>query len=233
MKRKDFFRKGLLGISAAFVAPTVLSSCKKDEETPTSTIDSACATSPTETKGPFPIKTPSEQVKSNIISDRTGIPVEIRLTIKNNKNSCNPLVGALVDVWHCDKDGNYSEYGGTQMQQTDYTAVHFLRGRQTTDTNGMVSFLSIYPGWYQGRAPHIHVEILTASGSSLLVTQIAFPENTSSVVYASTAYASHGQADTSNSNDNVFSDSLSKELATLMGNNTDGYVLTHTINVGV
>jgi protocatechuate 3,4-dioxygenase beta subunit len=88
-----------------------------------------------------------------------------------------------------------------------------------------------FPGWYPGRAPHVHVEVLTASGSSLLVTQIAFPENVSSAVYSSTSYASHGQADTSNTKDNVFSDSLANELATLTGNLTDGYTLSKTITV--
>ncbi len=170
-------------------------------------------------------------VLENIKSDRTGIALLINITVENKNNNCSPLAGAIVDVWHCDKDGNYSEYGGTGMQQTDYTTVHFLRGRQTTDVNGNVSFISIYPGWYQGRAPHVHVEVLNSSGTSLLVTQIAFPEDISSKVYSSTSYASHGQSDTSNTNDNVFSDSLSSELATITGNLTDGYTLLKTIRV--
>ena len=153
------------------------------------------------------------------------------LIIENKNNNCLPLSNVLVDVWHCDKDGNYSEYGGTQMQQADYTSVHFLRGRQTTNAKGEVSFISIYPGWYQGRAPHVHVEVLSSSGSSLLVTQIAFPESTSSTVYSSTNYAAHGQADTSNTRDNVFADSLASEMAVLTGNLTDGYTLTKTITV--
>ncbi len=155
----------------------------------------------------------------------------INLTIENKNNNCAPLEGVLVDVWHCDKDGNYSEYGGTSMQQTNYTTVHFLRGRQTTNVKGEVSFISIFPGWYQGRAPHVHVEVLTSSGSSLLVTQIAFPENVSGEVYSSANYAAHGQADTLNTKDNVFSDSLADELATLTGNITDGYTLSKTITV--
>jgi len=119
------------------------------------------------------------------------------------------------------------------MQQTDYTAVHFLRGRQTTNANGFTPFISIYPGWYSSRVPHIHIEILSSSGSSLLVTQVVFPENISSQVYSSLNYTSHGQANTSNTSDNVFSDSLSSELATVTGNLTDGYTLTKTIVVSV
>jgi len=236
MDRKKFIRNSILGIASLATATKILESCSKndndDNGTDTSS-DESCAVSPAETKGPFPIKTPSQLVLENIKSDRIGVALLINLTIENQSKECSPLEGVLVDVWHCDKDGNYSEYGGTSMQQTDYTTVHFLRGRQTSDANGKVSFISIFPGWYQGRAPHIHVEVLTASGSSLLVTQIAFPETITSEVYSSTNYAAHGQADTSNTRDNVFSDSLSDELATLTGNLTDGYTLSKTITVKV
>lgn len=234
MDRKKFIRNGILGIASLATAAKLLESCSKDDNNNgdvNASADGSCTVSPSETKGPFPIKTPSQLVLENIKSDRIGIALLINLTIENKNNNCLPLEGVLVDVWHCDKDGNYSEYGGTGMQQTDYTAVHFLRGRQTTSSKGEVSFLSIFPGWYQGRAPHVHVEVLTSSGTSLLVTQIAFPENISSAVYSSTNYVSHGQADTSNTKDNVFSDSLANELATLTGNLTDGYTLSKTIVV--
>ena len=148
----------------------------------------------------------------------------MNITVQNKNNSCSPLAGVLVDVWHCDKDGDYSEYGSS-------ATLHFLRGRQTTDANGKVSFLSVYPGWYNGRAPHIYVEVLSSSGSSLLVTQIAFPENISSVVYASTLYSANGQADTSNASDNIFANSLSSELATVTGNLADGYTLEKIVVV--
>ncbi len=206
---------------------SLISSCKKDEEPG----DGSCAETPSETKGPFPIKTPAELVKENITSDRTGVPVIIEITIHNTNNLCNPLPNVLVDVWHCDKDGYYSQYGGTREQAVDYTSVNFLRGRQTTDGNGTVRFISIYPGWYQGRAPHIHVEVLTTSGKSLLVTQIAFPEDVSKTVYSSDYYKDHGQADTSNTSDSIFRDSLNDELAVVTGNLTDGYTISHTIKV--
>ena len=234
MDRKKFIRNGILGIASLATASKLLESCSKndhDDSGSGSQEDGSCTVSPSETKGPFPIKTPSQLVLENIKSDRIGIALLINLVIENTNNNCQPLSNVLVDVWHCDKDGNYSEYGGTQMQQADYTSVHFLRGRQTTNTKGEVSFISVYPGWYQGRAPHVHVEVLTTGGSSLLVTQIAFPENISSTVYSSANYSAHGQADTSNTKDNVFSDSLSDELATLTGNLTDGYTLSKTITV--
>lgn len=234
MDRKKFIRNSILGIASLATASKVLESCSKNDNNDSGTNttgDGSCTVSPSETKGPFPIKTPSQLVLENIKSDRIGVALLINLIIENKNNNCSPLDGVLVDVWHCDKDGNYSEYGGTSMQQTDYTTVHFLRGRQTSNAKGEVSFISIFPGWYQGRAPHVHVEVLSSSGSSLLVTQIAFPENVSSTVYSSTSYVAHGQADTSNTKDNVFSDSLADELATLTGNLTDGYTLSKTIIV--
>lgn len=234
MDRKKFIRNSILGIASLATASKVLESCSKNDTNDSGTNttgDGSCTVSPSETKGPFPIKTPSQLVLENIKSDRIGVALLINLIIENKNNNCSPLDGVLVDVWHCDKDGNYSEYGGTSMQQTDYTTVHFLRGRQTSNAKGEVSFISIFPGWYQGRAPHVHVEVLSSSGSSLLVTQIAFPENVSSTVYSSTSYVAHGQADTSNTKDNVFSDSLADELATLTGNLTDGYTLSKTIIV--
>ncbi|WP_442945995.1 dioxygenase family protein [Ohtaekwangia sp.] len=200
------------------------------------TASASCTSTDSETAGPFPTKSPSDLVKSDIRSDRTGVAFSIVITIENKNNSCSPLEGALVDIWHCDKDGYYSEYGGTSMQTVDYTSVHFLRGRQTTDSDGKVAFTSIFPGWYQSRATHIHVHVYNAAGTSLLVTQIAFPEGSDSavaLVNASTAngYTKGMSGYTYNASDTVFTDSLDTELATVTGSVADGYVLTHTIVV--
>jgi protocatechuate 3,4-dioxygenase beta subunit len=132
-----------------------------------------------------------------------------------------------VDIWHCDSEGNYSEYGGTSMQRTDYTSVHFLRGRQTTDSNGLVTFTSIFPGWYQGRATHIHAHVYNSSGTSLKITQIAFPEGTGSALLAVNGYKKGMTGYTYNSQDSVFSDDTAGlELATVAGNTTDGFALS-------
>ncbi|HEY9007368.1 MAG TPA: IPT/TIG domain-containing protein [Ohtaekwangia sp.] len=200
------------------------------------TASASCTSTDSETAGPFPTKSPSDLVKSDIRSDRTGVAFSIVITIENKNNSCSPLEGALVDIWHCDKDGYYSEYGGTSMQTVDYTSVHFLRGRQTTDSDGKVAFTSIFPGWYQSRATHVHVHVYNAAGTSLLVTQIAFPEGSNSavaLVNASTAngYTKGMSGYTYNASDTVFTDSLDTELATVTGSVADGYVLTHTIVV--
>lgn len=242
MERKHFLKNGLAALGLAAIAP-LANACKKDAsgdaDSDSSTSSGSCTVSPTETEGPFPTKSPSTLVKSDITGDRTGVAFTIKIYIKNKNNSCNALSNALVDIWHCDKDGNYSEYGGTSMQSTNYTSVHFLRGRQTTDTDGLVTFTSIFPGWYSGRATHIHVHIYNASGTSLLVTQIAFPEGSSSAVATvngssgtTYGYTKGMTGYTYNASDNVFSDDTAGvEIATVSGSLSGGYTLTHTINV--
>jgi len=112
------------------------------------------------------------------------------------------LAGVNVEIWQCDATGNYSEYG-TQTAQT------YLRGIQTTDSNGQVTFTTIYPGWYQGRATHIHFKIrATAStGRSYEFTsQLFFDDALSAQIYTTQApYAARGASGrTLNSQDGIY-----------------------------
>jgi protocatechuate 3,4-dioxygenase beta subunit len=94
-----------------------------------------------------------------------------------------------------------------------------------------VNFTTIYPGWYQGRATHIHVEV-KRNGSSVTVTQIAFPDSVNAEVYTTGVYASRGQNPTTNSRDGIFANSLAAELATISGNPTAGYNATFRVGIG-
>jgi len=242
--RKKFLRHFLIG---ATTVPLIMEACKKDTvtttdsttttTTTTTTTSGSCTVTPTETGGPFPTITPSSLVRSDIRLDRTGVAFTINITITNKNNSCAALSGAIVDIWHCDKDGYYSEYGGTSMQTVDYTAVHFLRGRQTTDANGLVSFTSIFPGWYSGRATHIHVHIYNSAGTSLLITQISFPEGANSAVATVNASTANGYTKgmtgyTYNASDSVFTDDTTgAETGTVTGSVAAGYVLARTLTV--
>lgn len=232
MDKRKFLKSGFLGLGAFAVMPSVVASCSNDESERDETVitPDECELSPVETVGPFPIKTPAQLAQANIIGDRTGVPLLMKITVQDQSNGCLPLAGVFVDVWQCDKDGNYSQYGGNQLQSTNYTNQNFLRGRQTTDANGEVTFISIFPGWYPGRAPHIHVEVLTAGGASLMVTQIAFPVATYSSVYGVSGY--NGAPDRSNTQDSIFSDSLSQNMTdSVTGNNNDGYTISKVITV--
>lgn len=244
MERKHFLKGiGMVGLSA-FGASTILESCKKTSASTTSSgsSNSSCLVSPTETAGPFPTSigdpafhASTAYVRTDIIEGQTGVPLTVKIVVKNTNNNCAIVSGAFVEIWHCNRLGYYSEFGPSNsggMQTADMTAFDFLRGKQVTDSTGTATFLSIYPGWYSGRAPHIHMHIYNAAGVSKLITQVAFTESVSSAVYASSLYAAHGQADTSNASDNVFRDSISSNICdSLVGSVDAGYVLTKTVYV--
>lgn len=229
MDRKKFLISGVSLLGVAAITPSLFAKSDSQDE------EKACTTSPSETAGPFPTITPESLVLTSIVGDRTGVAMNITITIQNTNDSCNPLEGAIVDIWHCDKDGDYSEYGGTQLQTIDYTSYHFLRGRQTTNSDGQVQFASIFPGWYTSRATHIHVHVYNTSGTSLLVTQISFPEGSGSAVETVNAATAYGYTQgmsgyTYNASDNVFSDDSSNaEMCSVSGSVSAGYELTHVI----
>jgi protocatechuate 3,4-dioxygenase beta subunit len=238
-ERKRLSRRealGLLGVGAAVTAaacsgemptsPTATGTATTATPTPTPTPSptpaAACVVSPSETVGPFPSL--QDFIRSDIRENKPGLPLTLTISVVNTNASCAPVSGALVDIWQCDADGNYSQYGSERT-------LTYLRGLQTTDSNGRVTFVTIYPGWYQGRATHIHVEV-TMNGRSVKVTQIAFPEDVTAQVYRTGVYASSGQNPTTNARDGVFADGVADEMMTLTaGDTTNGY--TGTFQVGV
>jgi protocatechuate 3,4-dioxygenase beta subunit len=234
MERKVFLKNSLGFLGMAVAVPSLLKLTGNGKE---AVAADGCTVSPTETEGPFPTHTPSLWERTDITDGRTGIPFTINITIQNKNGSCTAFENAIADIWHCDKDGNYSEYGGSGMQPTNYTTVNFLRGRQVTNADGLASFTSIFPGWYTGRATHIHVHIYNATGTSLLVTQISFPEGDNSAVEQVNAATGYGYTKgmngyTYNDEDNVFSDDSNDiELSSVTGSVEDGFTLTHIINV--
>jgi protocatechuate 3,4-dioxygenase beta subunit len=226
MKKREFLKKTLAGFGTIVAIPVMACDTKGDPNGN----DPACEVSPKETRGPFPNKSPAELMRANIVSDRQGIALLINLKIQDQSGGCSPISGAQVDIWHCDAKGYYSEYGNHPLQQEDFTKVSFLRGRQTTDANGEVSFISIFPGWYPGRAPHIHVDVLK-DDKIVLSTQIAFPEKSTAEVYVSRGYK--GKEDTPNEKDGVFRNSLTGNMAdSVIGNLNEGYTLRKVITVG-
>src|SRR6476660_3202354 len=218
---------GVMGAAGAALAfgcggsPTSPDTSTSTSTTTTGSTNAACAVTPTETAGPYPSLT--DIFRSDIRDGKTGTLLTLTVKVVNVTAACAAVANANVEVWHCDSAGNYSEYG-TQTTQT------YLRGIQTTNSNGEVTFTTIYPGWYQGRATHIHLEV-TINGVSRKVTQIAFPESVNNTVYRSGVYASRGSNPTSNLADGIFADSLSAELVTPSGDAVNGY--TASCQVGV
>jgi protocatechuate 3,4-dioxygenase beta subunit len=220
-------REALGAVGAAGVA--LAWGCGDTPTTPSSTVEAAttastnaaCAVTPTETVGPYPSLV--DLFRSDIREGKSGTLLTLTIKVVNAASACAAISGANVEIWHVDAAGNYSQYG-TQTAET------YLRGIQTTNTNGEVTFTTIYPGWYQGRATHIHAEV-TMGGRSVKVTQIAFPETVNNVVHASGVYASRGTNPISNLSDGIFSDSLSSELVTPTGSASGGYAATFQIAI--
>jgi len=183
----------------------------------------ACAVTPSETAGPFPSL--GDFFRSDIREGKQGTLLTLNIKVVNSSSECAPVANANVEIWHVDAAGDYSQYG-SQSGQT------FLRGIQTTNAAGDVTFTTIYPGWYQGRATHIHIEV-TVGGRSVKVTQIAFPESINDSVYPSGVYASRGSNPLSNARDGIFADSLSSELVTPSGSAGSGYAAAFQVGVTV
>ena len=237
MERKKFLKKGIAALGGAFIVPLFYACSKSDDsaDVETGSGSTDCTVAPTETEGPYPTKSPSSYVLNDITGGRPGAKMVAKITIGNVNNGCAALANAIVDIWHCDADGNYSEYGGSGTQSTNYQSVHFLRGRQVTDANGLVTFTSIFPGWYTGRATHIHIHIYNQSGNSLKVSQIAFPDELCKTVNSTGSaygYTKGISGYINNASDNVFSDDTAGvQMATLSGSLAAGYELSIKLNV--
>ena len=238
MNTKRLSRREALGMIGVAGAAASLG-CGSGASSPTATSNpttgssgtgasSGCAVTPTETIGPYPSLT--NFIRSDIREGKSGLPVALTILVVNTNNSCSPVANAAVDIWQCDADGHYSEYAQAGYNGSGQT---FLRGIQMTDASGRVNFTTVFPGWYQGRATHIHVEV-KVNNSVAKISQIAFPESVTAAVYATGTYASRGQNPTSLARDMVFADGVSNELATITGGDaSSGYSATFTVAVAV
>jgi protocatechuate 3,4-dioxygenase beta subunit len=209
---------------------------------------SSCTVIPTETAGPYPgdgSNGPNALAASGIVrSDITssfgtsttvakGVLLTIALTLVDTKNSCKPMNGAAVYLWHCDQAGLYSMYS------PGATNENYCRGVQAADANGVAIFKSIFPGAYSGRWPHIHFEIYpslavaNSSSNKRATSQLALPEDVCKTVYATSGYAQSltNLAQTPLARDNVFSDGWALQMADVKGSVANGY--TATLPVGV
>jgi protocatechuate 3,4-dioxygenase beta subunit len=217
-------------------------------ETATAGGAGSCANIPGETAGPYPgdgsngpnaldlggvVRSDIRSSIGSLSGTAGGVPLTVELTLVDTGAGCAPLAGYAVYVWHCDREGRYSLYTITDQ--------NYLRGIQETNAAGTASFLSVFPGCYPGRWPHIHFEIYRslsqamASGSKVKVSQLALPADACQTVYATPGYE---QSVTSLSritlaSDNVFSDGVSLQLAGVSGSVTAGYVASLRVGVAV
>jgi protocatechuate 3,4-dioxygenase beta subunit len=233
----------LFGVTAgsAFLAacvPSVLSSAGGATPSPgtsaTATLPS-CVVRPELTEGPYFVD--EKLNRSDIRPDpasgavSAGVPLALVFAVSRVRgSSCEPFPKVLVDVWHCNALGVYSDVndpsGSTVGQK-------FLRGYQVTDATGTAAFTTIYPGWYSGRAVHIHFKIRTepdAASGLEFTSQLFFDDQLSDRVYARDPYASKGSHDTPNAADGIYQQSSGQTLLTVTPRG-DGYAARFEIGV--
>lgn len=194
-----------------------------------------CATlTPSKTIGPYFVEEKLD--RSDIRTDpgtgaaSAGTKLTIDFTLLNENASCAPFTGAMVDIWHADANGKYSDESseGTSGKK-------FLRGYQVSDANGKATFTTIYPGWYSGRAVHIHVRIRTfdSSGNPTydFLTQMFFDDAKTDTAYTVAPYSSRGTRNTRNANDSIYGSDGAACLMALTGSNAAGYAGTFTFGL--
>ncbi len=157
-----------------------------------------CPTAAEASAGPFGL---DEQFRrADITEGLAGLP--LRLGIRVVDGDCSPVPGAEVEVWHTDATGDYSAFVDDGGGKDDGPGSTFLRGNQPVDTDGIATFVTVYPGWYPGRTPHVHLRV-RRNNQAVFTTQLYFPDDVSAEVYGRAPYAEFGPADTTNATDGI------------------------------
>ncbi len=208
----------------------------------------ACARIPTETAGPFPgdgsngpnVLNQAGVVRSDVRSsfaglsgEASGVPLTLRLRLVDAANDCAPAPGRAVYMWHCDRAGRYSLYNAGVTDQ------NYLRGVQESDADAELTFITIFPGCYAGRWPHIHFEVFPSLAAAvderngIATSQLAFPEDACNEAYAAEGYEQsvRNLAGVSLAGDNVFRDGVAQQLAATTGDRSAGFEATLTVAV--
>jgi len=170
-----------------------------------------CIVRPEQTEGPYFV---DERLnRSDLRSDpsdgsvKEGTALHLAIRVHEIRgNACLPLAGAMVDVWHCDALGVYSD---VRDRSFDTRGKKFLRGYQLTDGEGAARFTTLYPGWYRGRTVHIHFKIRThpeARRGFEFTSQCYFDEALTDRVHAQAPYAAKGYRTLKNADDPIFLD---------------------------
>jgi len=245
---------GLVGCGGGGGGDAATSTSTAEATTDTSTASggsgtASCSAIPEETAGPYPgdgsnvvnalalagiVRSDIRASFAGASATAAGVPLTVQLTLVNANGSCADLAGYAIYLWHCDREGRYSMYSA------GVTGENYLRGVQQTDADGVATFTTVFPGCYQGRMPHIHFEVYrnanTATGWSnkLRTSQLAFPTDVCDTIYATAGYeASAGNfARIGFATDNVFSDGVSLQTATVTGSVGAGYVAALTVGIG-
>ncbi len=221
------------------VGATILLGRSFGHEAPGATTEApSCVVRPQQFEGPFftdaRLERSDVRLEPTTGERREGTPFMLTLRVFQIADRCTPLEGATVDIWHCDAAGEYSAFEDTR-QGFDHVGQIWLRGYQVTDENGEASFTTIYPGWYPGRAVHIHVKIratLTNGKSYEFTSQLYFLDELSDVVFQKAPYLRDGERGTRNANDFIFAMG-GEQLVLDVGGTAEGYAATFDIGLDV
>lgn len=197
-----------------------------------------CVVVPAQMEGPYFVD--ARLNRSDIRTDPSdkavspGVPLRVafRVSQMSAAGACGPLAGALVDLWQCDALGVYSDFADTTAK-FDARGKKFLRGYQVTDAKGLVEFTTIYPGWYPGRAVHLHFKVRTNPNGPRgtdFTSQLYFDEAVTDRVHARAPYASKGRRTTTNDADGIFKNG-GRELMLKLTENANGVAGTFDLAV--
>jgi protocatechuate 3,4-dioxygenase beta subunit len=188
---------------------------------------------PQQTEGPYFVE--EKLNRSDLTTDpatgaaRPGVPLRISFRVsRTSAGLCGPLAGALVDVWHCDALGTYSDIGGA-------SGSRFLRGYQVTDASGNAQFSTIYPGWYTGRAVHVHFKIRSEAGavSRFEFTSQLYFDDALTDRCAPSPPTTAGRRDTTNQRDGIFAGGGPQLVLPVRDSAVRGHVRHRAPDVGV
>lgn len=172
-------------------------------------VQPGCVVRPQQTEGPYFVDELLN--RSDIRSDpsdgsvRPGATLHLTFNVSRvTEGECVPLAGVLVDVWHCDHRGVYSD-----VDDPGFNTVgrRFLRGYQIADDDGVVQFITIYPGWYPGRTVHIHFKIRSepdADPGFEFTSQLYFDDELTDRIHAMEPYSEKGQRTVRNMQDGIY-----------------------------
>jgi len=164
--------------------------------------------------------------REDISEGESGLPVRIALLVVDE--TCKPIPGASVDIWHCGPDGLYSGEDASDFCTTGDArarAARWYRGVQTSDANGRVSFNTCFPGWYSSRTIHIHFTV-RVNNQEYVTSQLVFDDALNDdIVGTQPLYNTRGQRDTTNATDNVVSAESAPAYSFQTQRMTDGAML--------
>lgn len=197
-----------------------------------------CVVRPELTEGPYFVdeRLNRSDIRSNSSDGAMveGAPLELRFRVTQiSETACVPLAGVTVDIWHCDADGVYSD---AVDRSFNTVGQDFLRGYQLTDETGKATFTTIYPGWYDGRAVHIHFKIrqdIDDTSGYEFTSQLFFDDAFTDQVYMEAPYAAKGIRTLLNHQDGIYNSGGSELLLTVTGDSQNGYVATFDIGLQI